>query len=83
MQISEKLESTPTQASFKKKTVTHYQKDKTGLYMRALVSPADVMLNERSQTPKSIYTIPFTCGSGPELIHGDRERKMLTSGRGS
>lgn len=43
------------------------------------MSLADIMLNERSQAPESVCTVPFMCGSGPAMV---TVRKTLAPGRG-
>lgn len=93
-QTSEKLESTQTQTSIKKKmareslpwwiiTMENHppSKDKAWQYMSAPMRLADIMLNGRSQVLKSVCMVPFPCGSEPEPLYGGRGRQMLTAGR--
>lgn len=85
MRTSEKLGSIQSQTSIEKKmarpvVVDYYSGEpptnrrRKHCYTRALVSLADIMLNEKTQTPD-----PFTCGSGPAMV---TVRKTLAAGRG-
>lgn len=79
MRTSEKLGPIQSQTSIEKKmarpiVIDYYSGEPPTIrrrkhcYTRALVSLADIMLNERSQTPESVCTVPFTCGSGPAMV---------------